>query len=426
MLISNITYLKTFVMRVWKFFLFFTNSKTLNKKTRRSPVQILLYIHIRRMTHYITAESVTPWHPDKLCDRISDAVLDACFAQDPHARVACECYATTWVVIVWGEITTTANINIEDIARKEIIAIWYNNSDACFDGNTCAILNLVHRQSPDIAVWVDTGWAWDQWIMFWYATDETPAYMPLPIWYAHRLAEKLYTVRQQWVLPYLLPDGKTQVTVKYNDDGSIAIDTVVLSTQHTPAIDQKTLHTDIIREVIAPVLWEYMHDGITFHINPTGIFTIGGPTGDCGLTGRKIIIDTYGGIWRHGWWAFSGKDPTKVDRSGAYIARYLAKNIVASGIANTCEIQISYAIGVAQPISIYVDCFGTEKVSIDTITKTIHNSFDLSPAGIIKHLKLREQKYLPTTSFGHFGREEFSWEKLDNTNIFASLLTGAK
>ena len=375
------------------------------------------------MSHYLTSESVTPGHPDKLCDRISDAVLDACFAQDPTSRVACECYATTWVVIVWWEITTNANINIEEIARREITAIWYNNAAAHFDGNTCAIINLVHKQSPDIAVGVDTGGAGDQWIMYGYATNETPAYIPLPVYYAHKLAERLYHVRQQNILPYLLPDGKTQVTVHYGDDGNVAIDTIVLSTQHTLAVDQETLRKDIVKEVIVPVLGEYFHPGITYHINPTGIFNIWWPTGDCGLTGRKIIIDTYGGIGRHGGGAFSGKDPTKVDRSGAYMARYLAKNIVASGLCDKCEIQLSYAIGVVQPLSLYLDCFGTHKVPVQTIIDTIRTHFDLSPKGIIDTLHLRQQHYIDTTAFGHFGRQGFSWEEVDSVGVFAPLLS---
>ena len=374
------------------------------------------------MTYYITSESVTPGHPDKLCDRISDAVLDACLAQDPLSRVACECYATTGIVIVGGEITTKAHIDIEAIAREQIIAIGYDSQEACFDGHTCGILNLVHTQSPDIALWVDTGGAGDQGIMFWYATNETSSYLPLSIHLAHRLAEKLTLVRQSQILDYLLPDGKTQVTIQYHDDGSATVDTIVLSTQHKAAIDQSTLKSDIISHVIQPVLGKYRHDDIIFHINPTGLFTIGGPTGDCWLTGRKIIIDTYGGIGRHGGGAFSGKDPTKVDRSGAYIARYLAKNIVAAGLCDRCEIQLSYAIGVAQPLSIFLECFGTEKVAIIDILATIKDKFDLSPNGIISKLDLRHQEYINTTAFGHFWREWFSWENLDSVEVFKKLL----
>ena len=374
------------------------------------------------MTYYITSESVTPGHPDKLCDRISDAVLDACLAQDPLSRVACECYATTGIVIVGGEITTKAHIDIEAIAREQIIAIGYDSQEACFDGHTCGILNLLHTQSPDIALWVDTGGAGDQGIMFWYATNETSSYLPLSIHFAHRLAEKLTLVRQSQILDYLLPDGKTQVTIQYHDDGSATVDTIVLSTQHKASIDQSTLKSDIITHVIQPVLGKYRHDDIIFHINPTGLFTIGGPTGDCWLTGRKIIIDTYGGIGRHGGGAFSGKDPTKVDRSGAYIARYLAKNIVAAGLCDRCEIQLSYAIGVAQPLSIFLECFGTEKVAIVDILATIKDNFDLSPNGIINKLDLRHQEYINTTAFGHFWREWFSWENLDSVEVFKALL----
>lgn len=374
------------------------------------------------MTYYITSESVTPGHPDKLCDRISDAVLDACLAQDPLSRVACECYATTGIVIVWWEITTKAIIDIEAIAREQIITIGYDSQEACFDGHTCGILNLVHTQSPDIALGVDTGWAGDQGIMFWYATNETSSYLPLSIHLAHRLAEQLTTVRQSHLLDYLLPDGKTQVTIRYDDQWQAHVDTIVLSTQHKADIDQTTLRADVIEHVIKPVLGNYRHDDITFHINPTGLFTIGWPTGDCGLTGRKIIIDTYGGIGRHGGGAFSGKDPTKVDRSGAYIARYLSKNIVAAGLCNRCEIQLSYAIGVAQPLSIFLECFGTERVTISTILETISKNFDLSPNGIITKLDLRHQEYIKTTAFWHFGREGFSWESLDSVKIFKALL----
>lgn len=366
------------------------------------------------MVYYLTSESVTPWHPDKLCDRISDAVLDACLEQDPYARVACECYATTWVVIVWGEITTSAKINIEEIARREICAIGYNSSEAHFDGNNCAIINLVHTQSPDIAVWVDSGGAGDQWIMFGYATNETPSYLPVPIYYAHRLAEKLYNVRQDRTLPYLLPDGKTQVTAIYEWNKCIGIDAVVISAQHKEQVDQENLRSDIIEHVIKPVLGDLLTPETKFHINPTGVFHIGWPKGDCWLTGRKIIIDTYGWIGRHGGGAFSGKDPTKVDRSGAYMARYLAKNIVASWLCDKCEIQLSYAIGVAQPISLYIDCFGTEKIDKEQIIQKIRDNYDLSPKGIIEKLRLREQKYLQTTAFGHFGRDGVSWEEVES------------
>ena len=385
--------------------------------------RIIIFTYLLFITmYYITSESVTPGHPDKLCDRISDAILDACLSQDPFSRVACECYATTGIVIVGGEITTKAYLDIEAIARKEIIAIGYDSQEACFDGHTCGILNLVHTQSPDIALGVDTGWAGDQGIMFGYATNETSSYLPLSIHLAHRLAEQLTTVRQSDLLNYLLPDGKTQVTIRYDDQWKAHVDTIVLSTQHKASVDQATLRADVIEHVIKPILGDYRHDDITFHINPTGLFTIGWPTGDCGLTGRKIIIDTYGGIGRHGGGAFSGKDPTKVDRSGAYIARYLAKNIVAAGLCDRCEIQLSYAIGVAQPLSIFLECFGTEKVAISDILETITTHFDLSPNGIITKLDLRHQEYIKTTAFWHFGREGFSWESLDSVELFKALL----
>lgn len=308
------------------------------------------------MYRLLSSESVTPWHPDKICDRISDAVLDACLAQDPQARVACECFITTDTVIIGGEISTSADIDIPAIARKQIIDIWYDSEVACFDGNKCTVINLVHKQSPDIAVWVDSGWAGDQWLMYGCATDETPNFMPLPIHLAHRLSERLTQVRLSSTIPYLLPDGKTQVTISYDDQNNPKVHTVVLSTQHLASVIQDKLCRDVLEHIIKPVLWDLWHEDIVLHINPTGIFTIWWPTWDAGLTGRKIIVDTYGGIGRHGWGAFSGKDPTKVDRSGAYIARYLAKNIVASGIASCCEIQISYAIGVVLPLGRWKCC----------------------------------------------------------------------
>jgi S-adenosylmethionine synthetase len=372
--------------------------------------------------YYLTSESVTPWHPDKLCDRISDAVLDACLAQDPFSRVACECFATTGLLIIGGEISTTAIVDIEAIAREEVIAIGYNHPDTYFDGHTCGVLNLVHRQSPDIALGVDTGGAGDQGIMFGYASNETDVYMPTTIYYAHRLAERLTFVRNENILDYLLPDGKTQVTIKVDDDARISIDTVVLSTQHKPSVSQEQLKQDIITHVIKPVLQDHRHDAITLHINPTWLFTIGGPVGDAGLTGRKIIIDTYGGIGRHGGGAFSGKDPTKVDRSAAYMARYLAKNIVAAWLCDRCEIQLSYAIGVAQPLSLFVETFGTATVDSQRIVDAIRSHFDLSPWGIITRLGLRTVQYKDTTAFWHFGRDGFSREALDSVGVFASLL----
>ena len=372
--------------------------------------------------YYLTSESVTPWHPDKICDRISDAILDAYLRQDPQARVACECFITTDRLIIWGEINSTATVDIEAIARQEIIAIGYNHPDTYFDGHTCIITNLLHTQSPDIALGVDSGGAGDQGLMFWYATDETQTYLPLSIHLAHALAQSLTHVRQSSLLDYLLPDGKTQVTIAYDDQGQAHVHTIVLSSQHKAEVTQEQLRADIIIHVIKPTLGNYRHEDIILHINPTGLFTIGGPVGDCGLTGRKIIVDTYGGIARHGGGAFSGKDPTKVDRSGAYMARYLAKNIVAAGLAQRCELQISYAIGVAQPLSLFIETFGTGKIPEQDIIDTIREHFDLSPRGIITQLDLLRQDYTKSSSFGHFGREGFSWERLDRVKVFQKLL----
>lgn len=372
--------------------------------------------------YYLTSESVTPGHPDKICDRISDAILDAYLAQDPHARVACECFITTDRLIIGGEINSSAQVDVEAIARQAIIAIGYDHPDTYFDGHTCTITNLLHTQSPDIALGVDTGGAGDQGLMFWYASNETSSYLPLSIHLAHALAQSLTQLRQSSVLDYLLPDGKTQVTIGVDDEGNAQVHTVVLSSQHKAQVSQEQLRSDIIAQVIKPTLGEYRHEGIILHINPTGLFTIGGPVGDCGLTGRKIIVDTYGGIARHGGGAFSGKDPTKVDRSGAYIARYLAKNIVAAWLADRCELQISYAIGVAQPLSLFIETFGTGTVEEQAIIDTITQNFDLSPRGIISLLDLTQQNYTKTSSFGHFGREGFSWERLDSLEIFKKLL----
>ncbi|MFA5917825.1 MAG: methionine adenosyltransferase [Candidatus Gracilibacteria bacterium] len=374
------------------------------------------------MKYFITSESVSSGHPDKLCDQISDAILDACLAEDPYSRVGCETLVTTGTVIVSGEITTKANVNYTKLIRKTICDVGYNEAEACFDGEEIGVHLLINTQSPDIAMGVDTGGAGDQGLMYGFASNETPHLMPAPIYYAHKLAKKLEEVRRNGKLPFLLPDGKSQVTVEYDEDKLVRIDTVVISNQHRKNVTQEHLKEEIRKEVIKPVLGNLIDDKTIFHINPTGLFEIGGPKGDCGLTGRKIIIDTYGGFGRHGGGAFSGKDPSKVDRSGAYIARYLAKNIVASGICDKCEIQLSYAIGVAKPISIYVDCFGTEKVSREKIIGTIHNNFDLSPNGIIKKLDLRKPIYQKTASYGHFGRDDVSWENLDSVEIFKDLL----
>jgi len=374
------------------------------------------------MKYYITSESVSSWHPDKLCDQISDAVLDACLKEDPTSRVACETLVTTWTVIVSWEITTKAKVNYTDLIRKTICDIWYNEIEACFNWEDVWVHLLINTQSPNIAMWVDTGWAWDQWIMYWYATNETDSYMPAPIYFAHKLAKRLEEVRKNNTLSYLLPDWKSQVTVEYDDNKLVRIDTVIISNQHRKNISQEDLKEWIKNEVIKPILWNLIDENTKFHINPTGLFEIGWPKWDCWLTWRKIIIDTYGWVGRHGWWAFSWKDPSKVDRSWAYISRYLAKNIVASWICDKCEIQVSYAIWVAKPVSIYVDCFWTEKISREKIIETIQNNFDLSPNWIIEKLDLRKPIYQKTASYWHFWRDDVSWENLDSVEIFKKLL----
>ncbi len=373
------------------------------------------------MKHLFTSESVTEGHPDKICDQISDAILDACLTQDPYARVACECLITTNKLIIAGEITTTAKVNYEKIAREKIIEIWYDSEQKFFDGNTCEVEILIHTQSPDIAMWVDIGWAGDQGLMFGYATNETESLLPMPIDLAHKLAKQLSIVRKNWTLPYLRPDGKTQVTVA-TEEGKTWIDTIVLSTQHSKNISQEQLKADIIEFVIHPIVKDNIAPETIFHINPTGNFFVGWPAWDTGVTWRKIIVDTYWGMGRHGWGAFSGKDPTKVDRSAAYMARYLAKNIVASGICDKCEIQLAYAIWVAQPVSIWLECFGTEKTNIDEIIATIYENFDISPKWIIEKLELRKPIYSATAAYGHFWRDRFPWEKTDSIEIFKKLL----
>ena len=374
------------------------------------------------MKHFITCESVTEWHPDKMCDQISDAVLDACLAQDPYSRVACESLTTTWIVIVAGEITTKANIDYESIVRNVVLDIWYDGDRKYFDGNNCSVVNLLHKQSPNIAQWVDIGGAWDQWIMYGYASNETKSYLPLPIYLAHTLAKKLTEVRKNWTLPFLYPDGKTQVTVEYEEQRPVRVDTVVVSSQHSLEVTQEQIAAGIREYVIAPILGDLIDEDTKFFINPTGIFNIWWPKGDSGLTGRKIIVDTYGGIWKHGWGAFSGKDPTKVDRSWAYIARYLAKNIVASWVCERCEIQLGYAIWVIQPVSVYIDCFGTEKIDLQKIVDVVKNNFDLSPKGIIEKLDLRKSIFRNTAAYGHFGRDEFTREQLDSVDVFKKLI----
>jgi len=367
-------------------------------------------------TRLITSESVTEGHPDKMADQISDAVLDAMLAQDPMSRVACEALLTTGVCVVAGEITTKAQAGIADVAREVIRDIGYERAEWGFDCATGGVMVAVQRQSPDIAQGVDTGGAGDQGMMFGYATDETPELMPMPILYAHRLARRLAEVRKDSTLPYLRPDGKSQVTIEYVDGRPARVDAVVIAAQHNPDVTRDQIREDVLEHVVKPVLPAAMCDGrLKDYVNPTGSFVVGGPAGDTGLTGRKIIVDTYGGLGRHGGGCFSGKDPTKVDRSAAYMVRYLAKNVVAAGLAQRCEIQVAYAIGEPQPVSVYVDSFGTATVDEARIGQALRDMFDLSPRGIIKHLKLDRPIYRQTAAYGHFGRTEpdFTWERTD-------------
>lgn len=368
-----------------------------------------------------TSESVTEGHPDKICDQISDAILDACLEQDPFSRVACECLITTNKLIIAGEITTQAQVNYEAIARKVICDIGYDSEEKFFDGKNCEVEVLIHTQSPDIAMGVDTWGAGDQGIMFGYASNETQSFLPMPIDLAHKLAFQLSKVRKSWLLPFLRPDGKTQVSVEYENGKAKRVATIVVSTQHSKDITQEELHQAIKKEVIAPIVGDLMDEQTVVHINPTGSFYVGGPLGDCGLTGRKIIVDSYGGMGRHGGGAFSGKDPTKVDRSAAYMARYLAKNIVASGLCEKCELQISYAIGVKQPVSLFLEDFWTAKVEKKLILETIQTHFDLSPQWIIDFLQLRKPIYQATASYGHFGKQELSREQLGSLELFRKL-----
>ena len=392
--------------------------------------------------YLFTSESVTEGHPDKVCDAVSDAILDALLEQDPMSRVACETCTNTGFVLVMGEVTTKAVVDYQKIVRDTILEIGYNSSDCGFDGNTCAVFVSLDRQSADIAMGVDKAFeakenqmtdeeieaigAGDQGMMFGYATNETEEYMPYSISLAHKLTRQLTKVRKDGTLKYLRPDGKSQVTVEYDENGKpVHINTVVLSTQHSPEVSQEQIHEDIKKYVFEPVLPDELIDDTTkYFINPTGRFVIGGPNGDSGLTGRKIIVDTYGGVARHGGGAFSGKDCTKVDRSAAYAARYVAKNIVAAGIADRCEIQLSYAIGVAQPTSIMVETFGTGRLSNDRIVEIIRENFDLRPAGIIKMLDLRKPVYKQTAAYGHFGRNDLdlTWERLDKAEILKKYL----
>ncbi len=367
----------------------------------------------------VTSESVTEGHPDKMADQISDGIVDALFSEDPMSRVACETMITTGLIVIAGEITTKANVQYNEIARKVVDEIGYNNAEYGFDCNTCGVLVSLDKQSPDIAMGVDEGedkeqGAGDQGMMYGYASNETPELMPAPIMYAHKLTKRLSEVRKDGTLPWLRSDGKSQVSIVYEGNKVKRVDAVVVSTQHSPDISQEDIHEAIREHVIKPIIpSELVHKETAYHVNPTGKFVVGGPMGDCGLTGRKIIVDTYGGVGRHGGGAFSGKDPSKVDRSAAYAARYVAKNIVAAGLADKCEVGVAYAIGVAQPVSVNVDTFGTGKIDEDKLSEMVREHFDLRPAQIIKTLDLRRPIYRSTAAYGHFGREEFSWEKTD-------------
>ena len=364
-----------------------------------------------------TSESVTEGHPDKIADQISDAILDACLTDDPTSRVACETLTTTGLVVISGEITTKAYVDFQSIVRGTVTAIGYNDAAFGFDSNTCAVISSIHAQSPDIAQGVDTGGAGDQGLMFGYACNENDEFMPTPISLAHKLTQRLSEVRKSGQLHYLRPDGKSQVTVEYDSNHKpVRVDAVVISTQHAETIDNETLHADILKHVIQVAIpAKFLDENTKYHINPTGRFVVGGPMGDTGLTGRKIIVDTYGGMGRHGGGAFSGKDATKVDRSACYMARYIAKNVVAAGLADRCEVQLAYAIGVAEPVSVLVDTFGTHKIAEDKIEKLVRDNFKLTPKAIIETLKLRRPIYRKTAAYGHFGRKDpdFTWEATD-------------
>ena len=373
-----------------------------------------------------TSESVSEGHPDKIADQISDAILDAMLKDDPEARVAVETMVKTGMVVVAGEVRTNTYVDIEDLVRNVVTGIGYNNGDLGFDGDCVAVLNAIGKQSPDIAIGVDATedrdqGAGDQGLMFGYATNETPVLMPAPIYYSHELVKRQAKLRKDGTLPWLRPDAKSQVTMRYNSEGKVeSVDAVVLSTQHDPSISLEELRKEVLEQIIKPVLpAQWLHEDTQYHINPTGIFEIGGPVGDCGLTGRKIIVDTYGGMARHGGGAFSGKDPSKVDRSAAYAGRYVAKNIVAAGLADRCEIQVSYAIGVSQPTSISINTFGTGKIPDDRIVELVREFFDLRAGGLVKMLDLKRPIYQATAAYGHFGREEpeFTWEKTDKAEV---------
>jgi len=387
------------------------------------------------MSRYqFTSESVTEGHPDKICDQISDAILDAILAQDPAARVACESLAKTGMVVVAGEITTKAWVDMPQIVRKTVREIGYTDSAMGFDAGTCAVLTAIEKQSPDISQGVTEGeglhkeqGAGDQGLMFGYATDETPNLMPAPIDYAHQLARQLAAIRKAGKVDFLRPDGKTQVTLEYDNDVPVRCDAIVVSTQHDESVKYKTLRDAVVELVIEKVMPKKLIDKNTkLHVNPTGRFVVGGPQGDCGLTGRKIIVDTYGGMGRHGGGAFSGKDPSKVDRSACYYARFIAKNVVAAGIAKRCEVQVAYAIGVAQPVGVHVNTFGTGKVSDEKLEKYILDHFDMRPKALIDELDLLTPCYRATAAYGHFGRSEFTWEKTNRAAVMAADLLGGK
>ncbi|KAA0258074.1 methionine adenosyltransferase [Deferribacter autotrophicus] len=378
---------------------------------------------MERKRYVFTSESVTEGHPDKVADQISDAILDALIKDDPYSRVACETLVTTGLAIVAGEITTRTYVDIPGIVRETIKEIGYTRAKYGFDYETCGVITTIDKQSPDIAMGVDTGGAGDQGLMFGFACDETEELMPLPIMLAHKICKQLSDVRKQGILHYLRPDGKSQVTIQYEGFKPVKIDTIVVSTQHSPDVKLNDLKEDVIEKIIKPVVPKELLDEehVTYHINPTGRFVIGGPMGDCGLTGRKIIVDTYGGIGRHGGGCFSGKDPSKVDRSAAYAARWVAKNIVAAGLATRCEIQLAYAIGVAYPVSIMVNTFGTGIIPDEEIEKIVEKVFDLTPKGIIEALDLRKPIYKKTAAYGHFGRKEFSWEQTNRVDEIKEL-----
>ena len=380
-------------------------------------------LHTVADRHLFTSESVTEGHPDKIADQISDAVLDAILSEDSAARVACETLVTTGLAVIAGEITTSAYVHLPEIVRQTIDGIGYNDANFGFDSKTCAVMSTIDRQSPDIAQGVDTGGAGDQGMMFGYATDETPEFMPLPIQLAHALTHRLSALRKDGTLPWLRPDGKAQVTVVYENDRPVAVDTVVISTQHDEKVSNTRLRRAILDDVImATIPEQFVARRMKTHINPTGRFVIGGPQGDAGLTGRKIIVDTYGGMGRHGGGAFSGKDPSKVDRSAAYAARWVAKNIVAAGLAERCEVQVAYAIGVAHPVSVMVETFGTATEDENRLAAAVSEVFDLRPAAILEALDLRRPVYRPTAAYGHFGRDAFAWERTDKVDALRAAL----